>query len=92
MKRHVEIFEQSLPGGGKLVILRGIFEKDTTTEEIHAYMDNCVSRCVNGHSYNSFMNENESFIEKDESYTCVRIVVFGLNELPFEPYKDCLAQ
>lgn len=81
MKRHVEIFEHLLPGGGKLVVLRGIFQATDTREMIRAYMDGCVSQCVKDKPYNSFIEENEA-------NTCLRVIIFGINKLPFETITD----
>jgi len=76
----VEIFEQNLLDAqnnivGKLTILRGGFYSDNPSQ----FMDAVVNKYVEGKLYNQF-------IEKFLDNPWVRVIITGINDLPFKEY------
>ena len=71
----IEIYEQDLNGDGKLAILIGGLNQDNPK----AYMDAVVSKYVDDKMYNEF-------IEEPLDNPWVRVIIFGINNLSFNPY------
>ncbi len=78
---NIEIAEQELKKGdkvvGKVAILRGGLNTDNPT----AIMNDAVSTYVQNKGYNEFV---EIFLDNP----WVRVVVGGINDLEYHPFKD----
>lgn len=78
---NIEIAEQKLKKGditvGKVAILRGGLNTDNPT----AIMNEAVSTYVQRKGYNEFV---EIFLDNP----WVRVVVGGINDLDYQPFKD----
>lgn len=72
----VEIKEYEV-GPIKIAFIRGGFSSDNPK----AYMDCVVSEYVKGCSYNQFIEEH-----LDDPW--LRVIITGINDIPFEPFND----
>ena len=76
MFEDVQIYEQELPNGGTLAILRGGLKNENPV----VYMDCVVSDYVKGKLYNEFIEE---YLDNP----WVRVIITGINELPYYDYE-----